>query len=252
MKEKGCKVEGCDGKHFGKGYCQRHHWQIRHHGKIIKTRIDWGGYCNVAGCKGKVKAKGFCSRHWSQMHTYGYILERTMHDKNEIIINKDIAYIQLYDRDCKPIEKAIIDNDDVDKCKDYKWSLTAYGYVTARVEGKRTLLHNFVMNRNGSLKIQLDHKNRKPLDCRKSNLRICTCSENKYNIAIRTDNTSGFRGVYLDKRSNKWIAEIVANNQHYPLGRFDDKVEAARTRDRAALELHGEFAYLNFPAEKVL
>ena len=55
----GCKVEGCERKHYGKGYCQRHLWQIKHHGKIIKTRTDWGSYCNVKGCKEKVKAKGF-------------------------------------------------------------------------------------------------------------------------------------------------------------------------------------------------
>ena len=31
------------------------------------------------------------------------------------------------------------------------------------------------------------------------------------------------------------------------LGRFDTKIEAAKARDRKAYELHGEFAYLNFP-----
>jgi len=249
MKERICKVEGCDGKHWGKGYCQRHLWQIRHHGKIIKTRVDWGSICNVEGCNEKVKARGFCSRHWQQMYDYGRILDRTIHDRNEFIIEGDVAYIQLYDIYCKPTEKAIIDSEDVDKCRDYKWGLTN-GYATSRINGKKVLLHNFIMNRNGSLKIQTDHENRIPLDCRKTNLRTCTCSENKYNIALRNDNTSGFRGVSFDRKSNMWIAEIVADHIHYHVGRFYDKVQAAKARDTMALKLHGEFAYLNFPIKE--
>ena len=33
------------------------------------------------------------------------------------------------------------------------------------------------------------------------------------------------------------------------MGPIDDEVEAAKARDRKAWELHGEFAYLNFPED---
>jgi len=33
------------------------------------------------------------------------------------------------------------------------------------------------------------------------------------------------------------------------IGEFDDPIEAAKARDRVVRELHGEFAYLNFPEE---
>jgi len=33
------------------------------------------------------------------------------------------------------------------------------------------------------------------------------------------------------------------------LGLYDDEDEAARARDRKAYELHGEYAYLNFPED---
>lgn len=35
-----CKVIGCGEKHFGKGYCARHLWQVRRHGKTINIKKD--------------------------------------------------------------------------------------------------------------------------------------------------------------------------------------------------------------------
>jgi len=53
----------------------------------------------------------------------------------------------------------------------------------------------------------------------------------------------------VSRHGDKWIAYINYRGRHYHLGLFDDEVEAARARDRKAWELHGEFAYLNFPEE---
>jgi hypothetical protein len=37
--------------------------------------------------------------------------------------------------------------------------------------------------------------------------------------------------------------------ERFNLGAYDNEIEAARAYDRKAIELFGEFAYLNFPEE---
>ena len=47
--------------------------------------------CSVEGCENKHYAKGYCSRHYQQYKKYGHILERTIYDANEIIEYGDYA-----------------------------------------------------------------------------------------------------------------------------------------------------------------
>jgi hypothetical protein len=49
------------------------------------------------------------------------------------------------------------------------------------------------------------------------------------------------------KCRGKWRASITAFCVTNHLGTFDDPAEAARAYDKAALELHGSEAKLNFP-----
>lgn len=64
---------------------------------------------------------------------------------------------------------------------------------------------------------------------------------------LRSNSTSGFRGVSWHKGRKKWIARIGANNIRKHLGCFDTPEEAGRAYDKGAKELHGKRARLNFP-----
>lgn len=63
-------------------------------------------------------------------------------------------------------------------------------------------------------------------------------------IASRTifsSNTSGIRGVYRNKRNNKWVAQITFKGKTHYLGSYDKKEDAREIRERAEVELFGSF-----------
>lgn len=90
-----------------------------------------------------------------------------------------------------------------------------------------------------------DHENRNTLDNRKNNLRKCTESQNSANRIRHKAGKSGFRGVYPS--GTKWQAYVGYKGKLIYLGIFDIREDAAKARDEATIELHGEFAVLNFP-----
>jgi hypothetical protein len=51
--------------------------------------------------------------------------------------------------------------------------------------------------------------------------------------------------VFWDRRCNKWFAQIVKNGKQLYLGIQDSEIEAARAYNTAAIELFGQFAFLN-------
>lgn len=85
--------------------------------------------CSVDGCNNKHYGKGYCAKHYRQFKKYGKILERTIFDPNEIIEYDDYAEIVLYNKQCEEVARTIIDLEHVDSVKDYKWHLLSNGYV---------------------------------------------------------------------------------------------------------------------------
>ena len=165
-----------------------------------------------------------CPKHKRQFYRYGYFKDnnkRTTHDKNNYIIKTEIAKIELYNNKGDVKDYAIIDIEDVDRCKQYKWYLTN-GYVETKINKKKMRLTRFLLNYDGELFI--DHINRNTLDNRKINLRIvpnCVNCANKEAV-----------GVTLLK-NNKWFAYFQRCQKRYSVGIFDSKQEAIEARKKA-------------------
>lgn len=146
---------------------------------------------------------------------------------------------------------ALVDDDDYERVMRFKWSthVTSAGCVyaansTAARECGSRLLHRFILN--AAPGVEVDHKNRNGLDCRKSNMRLASRGQNSRNIGLTRKNKSGHKGVCWDKGRGLWAAAVRHNGKNIFIGRFSDKAEAARAYDRKAIELQGEFACLNF------
>lgn len=214
----------------------------------IKTKVIGGKdiMCYVDGCENtKVHAKGLCKRHYEINRRWGSPYIRTRWDRNEIIVVKgDYAEIILYNNKSNEIARTLIDADDIERIKDYKWHIAnSLNYVEAIINRKKTALHRYII---GAQKSEIvDHKNRNVLDNRKDNLRICTLQQNAYNKRLPKNNTSGYLGVTWHKRHQKWMASLCFNKKLVFIGYFEDYNEAVNERIKAEKEYFGEFASSN-------
>lgn len=91
----------------------------------------------------------------------------------------------------------------------------------------------------------VDHRDRNGLNNQKSNLRICTRSQNQQNRAVSKKSKSGYKGVYWNKRKRKFVTTIMFEKKSIFLGYFVDINDAIKTYNAKAKELFGEFAWLN-------
>ncbi len=125
-----------------------------------------------------------------------------------------------------------------------KWKRSYYAHAKTEIAGERILMHRVIMN--APKELQVDHADGNSLNNQKSNLRLCTKSQNCMNSQIRSDNTSGYKGVSWDEERRKWRVLIIKNGRNIRLGRFFCLIKAAKTYDVAARKYFGEFANTNF------
>ncbi len=140
-----------------------------------------------------------------------------------------------------------VDAPDYEWLSAYRWFAkgTAGKYYAGRAErGEMIMMHREIMKPPPGMVV--DHIDGDSLNNRRNNLRICTPGQNNHNRTFKGNN-SGFAGVY--RYGKRWKAMITYKGEQIMIGAFDDKIEAARARDRKALEIYGPFACLNFPPE---
>lgn len=117
------------------------------------------------------------------------------------------------------------------------------GYRYIRLDGRAYLAHRiaWLMHYGEAPKRALDHINGVKSDNRISNLRQATIAENNRNRPRPRNNTSGHKGVTLNRATGKFMARIGHNRAVHSLGYFDTAAEAAAAYAAKAKELHGEF-----------
>lgn len=106
------------------------------------------------------------------------------------------------------------------------------------------IMHRLILNAPKGIKV--DHQDGDGLNNQRRNIRLATNAQNSMNQKPRVKTSSKYKGVSLDKRHGTWKSQIGKNGAIIWLGQFRSEVEAAKAYDRAAREMFGEFACLNF------
>ena len=84
------------------------------------------------------------------------------------------------------------------------------------------------------------------------NLRWCSNAENTKNREKSSKNTSGYKGVYLERPRGKWRVQVTLNGVTHSSGPYDNVIDAAKAYNAKAIELHGIFAKLNHIPEDIV
>ena len=141
---------------------------------------------------------------------------------------------------------ALVDDKDFDRVNAFSWIARRTHNVIYAVRSDThrgtTYLHRFILEPQEDEKI--DHIDHNGLNCTRGNMRIVSHQANMINR--RTSNETGYRGVYHEKRTDRYCAQIKdLKGNRYSLGTFDTPEEAAHAYNEAARLYHGEFARLN-------
>jgi hypothetical protein len=87
----------------------------------------------------------------------------------------------------------------------------------------------------------VDHIDGNPSNNKIENLREVTQTQNNYNAILKTNNTSGFKNVYWNKRSSNWVVMVKIDRKNKHIGYFNCIKEANKAAIKARKQYYGEF-----------
>jgi len=144
---------------------------------------------------------------------------------------------------------ALVDECDYERLICMPWYGRADGYVTTPVvyidpaTGRRK--HTSIQLQRAVLNPPryrfVDHIDGNTLNNVRSNLRLASPLESSRNRGLQSNNTSGFKGAYLNRASGRWQARISVEGKLISLGSYASKEEAARAYSQAADKYYGKF-----------
>lgn len=168
--------------------------------------------CSFDGCDRPSSSLGLCSGHYNQKRKGRELtVLRTAEGQSEVRFWAKV--------------------DQSGDCWLWTGNVINSGYGSASVNGKKWLAHRYVYAiRVGDISEggEVDHLCRNKLCVRPDHLRAVTHIDNVRAQGLRTNNTSGVRGVNWDKARGKWAARVNVGGKKRHVGRFDTLEEAAQ------------------------
>lgn len=140
-------------------------------------------------------------------------------------------------------KQAIVDDVDFERLSAMNWRASQSGETFYAKNGNDEYMHRLVCH--CPHRMVVDHINGNGLDNRRGNLRAVSVNINALSTKGYRNNTSGYRGVVLDKRRNLWAAQLqVRENgkkRKVHIGYFQTPEEASRAYHAAVQERYGNF-----------
>lgn len=123
-------------------------------------------------------------------------------------------------------------------------SIQKNGYVSISIDNKKYYAHRLAwLYMTGSWpKGKIDHKDTDKSNCAWSNLREATPTQNNCNTNLRSDNTSGHKGVSWRKDKQRWCAEVKLNGKRVHCSYHHNINDAISAADNARDVFHKDFA----------
>ena len=183
--------------------------------------------CIIEGCGRKHLARGWCSKHYANWRKTGKPVA-----ENPYYTNPDDSFrartMPVTEAGCL-LWMGAVDTD-------------GYGSIWINSEGKLMLAHRYAWERvNGPIPdgIEIDHICHTPACCNIKHLRLATRSQNSsYKGKLRSDNTSGYRGVSWSIPIQRWIVQVGGKY----FGSYDNVHKAGEISEQARQEIFKEFA----------
>lgn len=159
--------------------------------------------CSVEGCNSKHYGKGYCNKHYQQYRRYGHILDRTKYDSNEIIEYVDYAEVILYDKDGNETARTLIDLEDVDLVKQHKWCydrINGYAVNGSSIRLHRFIMNcpcDLVVDHINHNKLDNRKENLRICTCQENSFNR-SISNNNTNQAMGVEKISNKWRAYID------------------------------------------------------
>jgi hypothetical protein len=149
------------------------------------------------------------------------------------------------------VELVLVDEDIANLVGWLNWYVNDNGYVVTDVPKPKQesvgvvkmRLHRLIMNAPKGKDV--DHINGNRLDNRRSNLRICSRSENLFNQGSGgASKYSNLKGAYYHKERKHWFSSILCpvTKKNIYLGSFKTEQEAHEVYRAKSLELHKDYS----------
>lgn len=139
----------------------------------------------------------------------------------------------------------LIDDKDYSLVSQYKWRGLKGKYTTYAITGSSPTVYLHRMLTGAPKGTRVDHEDHNGLNNQRSNLRVCTNSQNQANRRKSLGKSSIYKGVSLVKATGRWEASIECNEKRARIGYFDSELEAAYAYNQAANTLFSDYALVN-------